>query len=54
MGFINVAERTINAKLVYYGVGAGGKTTSLQQVHGIEDIIDALGIGHAARRSRVQ
>lgn len=35
MGFINVAERTIHAKLVYYGVGVGGKTTSLQQVHGI-------------------
>lgn len=35
MGFINVAERTINAKLVYFGVGVGGKTTSLQQVHGI-------------------
>ena len=35
MGFINVAERTINAKLVYYGVGVGGKTTSLQQVHGV-------------------
>jgi signal transduction histidine kinase/signal recognition particle receptor subunit beta len=35
MGFINVAERTINAKLVYYGVGVGGKTTSLQKVHGI-------------------
>ena len=35
MGFINVAEKTINAKLVYYGVGVGGKTTSLQRVHGI-------------------
>lgn len=35
MGFINLAERTINAKLVYYGVGVGGKTTSLQRVHGI-------------------
>lgn len=35
MGFINVAERTIDAKLVYYGVGVGGKTTSLQQVHSI-------------------
>ena len=35
MGFINIAERTINAKLVYYGVGVGGKTTSLQRVHGI-------------------
>lgn len=35
MGFINVLDRTISAKLVYYGVGVGGKTTSLQQVHGI-------------------
>lgn len=35
MGFINVAEKTINAKLVYYGVGMGGKTTSLQAVHSI-------------------
>jgi signal transduction histidine kinase/signal recognition particle receptor subunit beta len=33
MGFINFAEKTINAKLVYYGVGMGGKTTSLQAVH---------------------
>ena len=33
MGFINLAEKTIHAKLVYYGVGMGGKTTSLQQVH---------------------
>lgn len=35
MGFINVAEKTISAKLVYYGIGMGGKTTSLQAVHGI-------------------
>ena len=34
MGFINLAEKTINAKLVYYGVGMGGKTSSLQAVHG--------------------
>jgi signal transduction histidine kinase len=34
MGFINFAEKTISAKLVYYGVGMGGKTTSLQAVHG--------------------
>lgn len=33
MGFINFSEKTINAKLVYYGVGMGGKTTSLQAVH---------------------
>lgn len=35
MGFINLAEKTIQAKLVYYGVGMGGKTTSLQAVHRI-------------------
>ena len=35
MGFINLSEKTINAKLVYYGVGIGGKTTSLKAVHGI-------------------
>src|SRR5688572_16562103 len=33
MGFINLTEKIINAKLVYYGVGMGGKTTSLQAVH---------------------
>ncbi|GEM_PF-361496 len=35
MGFINLQEKTINAKLVYYGVGLGGKTTSLKAVHEI-------------------
>ena len=35
MGFINLTDKTINAKLVYYGVGVGGKTTSLQAVHGV-------------------
>ncbi len=35
MGFINLAEKTISAKLVYYGVGMGGKTTSLKAVHEI-------------------
>ncbi len=35
MGFINLADKTINAKLVYYGVGMGGKTTSLQAVHAV-------------------
>ncbi len=35
MGFINLAEKTIHAKLVYYGVGSGGKTTSLQAVHSV-------------------
>ncbi len=35
MGFISLKDKTISAKLVYYGVGMGGKTTSLQAVHGI-------------------
>jgi signal recognition particle receptor subunit beta len=35
MGFVNLAEKTISAKLVYYGVGLGGKTTSLKVVHGL-------------------
>jgi signal recognition particle receptor subunit beta len=35
MGFINLADKTITAKLVYYGTGLGGKTTSLQAIHGI-------------------
>jgi len=35
MGFINLSDKTISAKLVYYGVGMGGKTTSLQAVHGV-------------------
>ncbi len=34
MGFVNLTEKTISAKLVYYGVGLGGKTTSLKMVHG--------------------
>ena len=35
MGFINLAEKTIHAKLVYYGIGKGGKTTSLKAVHSV-------------------
>ncbi|MEE9127152.1 MAG: ADP-ribosylation factor-like protein, partial [Planctomycetota bacterium] len=35
MGFINLAEKTIHAKLVYYGIGMGGKTTSLKAVHSV-------------------
>ena len=35
MGFINLADKTISAKLVYYGCGNGGKTTSLEAVHQI-------------------
>ena len=35
MSIINLQERTINAKIVYYGTALGGKTTSLKVVHGI-------------------
>lgn len=33
MSIVNTRERTINTKVVYYGTGLGGKTTSLQSVH---------------------
>jgi mutual gliding-motility protein MglA len=34
MAFVNFATREITAKIVYYGPGLGGKTTSLQYIHG--------------------
>ena len=33
MAFVNFATREITAKIVYYGPGLGGKTTSLQHIH---------------------
>jgi small GTP-binding protein len=33
MAFVNFATREITAKIVYYGPGLGGKTTSLQFIH---------------------
>ena len=33
MSMINYAAREINCKIVYYGPGLGGKTTSLQAIH---------------------
>ena len=33
MAFVNFATREITAKVVYYGPGLGGKTTSLQYIH---------------------
>src|SRR3990172_4397296 len=33
MAFVNFATREITAKVVYYGPGLGGKTTSLQFIH---------------------
>jgi len=33
MAFVNFATREITAKIVYYGPGLGGKTTSLQCIH---------------------
>ena len=37
MGFINLAEKTISAKLVYYGPAFGGKTTNLESLHRLTD-----------------
>lgn len=33
MAFVNFATREITAKIVYYGPGLGGKTSSLQYIH---------------------
>src|SRR5215472_14263842 len=33
MSLINMAKREINCKIVYYGVGLGGKTTNLHYIH---------------------
>ena len=37
MSLINLRERTINAKIVYYGTALSGKTTSLKRVHTVVD-----------------
>lgn len=37
MSIINTRDKTITAKIVYYGPGLGGKTTSLKAVHGVLD-----------------
>ena len=37
MSIINVRDRTINSKIVYYGTALGGKTTSLKHVHRVVD-----------------
>ena len=37
MSVVNTRERTINTKIVYYGPGLGGKTTSLKRVHATID-----------------
>lgn len=37
MSLINVRERTIQAKIVYYGTALSGKTTSLKHVHRVID-----------------
>jgi signal recognition particle receptor subunit beta len=33
MALFNYATREINAKIVYYGIGLGGKTTNIQQIY---------------------
>lgn len=37
MSLINLRERTINAKVVYYGTALSGKTTSLKHIHRVVD-----------------
>ena len=37
MSIVNTREKTLQTKVVYYGPGLGGKTTSLQVVHKIID-----------------
>lgn len=37
MSLINVRDKTIQAKIVYYGTALSGKTTSLQHVHKVID-----------------
>jgi signal recognition particle receptor subunit beta len=37
MSVVNTRDRTINTKIVYYGPGLGGKTTSLKRVHATVD-----------------
>jgi len=37
MSIINLKQKTINAKIVYYGTALGGKTTSLKHVHRVID-----------------
>jgi len=37
MSIVNTRDKTINTKIVYYGPGLGGKTTSLRVVHHVLD-----------------
>jgi signal recognition particle receptor subunit beta len=37
MSLINLRDRTINAKIVFYGTALSGKTTSLKHVHNVFD-----------------
>jgi signal transduction histidine kinase/signal recognition particle receptor subunit beta len=37
MSLINLRDKTINAKIVYYGTALSGKTTSLKHVHAVID-----------------
>lgn len=37
MSIVNTRDKTITAKIVYYGPGLGGKTTSLMAVHQVLD-----------------
>ncbi|MEE9394204.1 MAG: ADP-ribosylation factor-like protein [Planctomycetota bacterium] len=42
MSIVNTREKSINTKVVYYGTGLGGKTTSLQYVHSVLDPSESI------------
>lgn len=42
MSIVNTRDKVINTKVVYYGPGLGGKTTSLKCVHSLLDPDDRL------------
>jgi hypothetical protein len=54
MSLINMAKREINCKIVYYGIGLGGKTTNLHYIHQAvkpEDVGDMVSIDTETERT---
>ena len=54
MSLINMARREINCKIVYYGIGLGGKTTNLHYIHQAvrpQDVGDMVSIDTETERT---
>lgn len=54
MSLINMAKREINCKIVYYGIGLGGKTTNLHYIHNVvspNDVGDMVSIDTETERT---